>query len=148
MLASAMMPGLTAAVEGKNVVAILGGTNDLIRNAKGVDVASSVIALHEMAKKKMMDGGITIAITVPDMHNGCAERLIANTLIRNYATANKGSTLLYDMEDNWPLNKATAEYWSPDNLHFSLQGYERMGYEIYEILKMHFNRTNSHASHL
>ena len=136
-----------------NVVIILGGTNDLIRKVPGATFAADVIELHETAKRLMREQGTsnphTVAITVPSTHNPIyeEERRAANKIIRRYAADNADSTLLFDMEDIWPLVERTEEgqeedehaneNWSPDKTHFSTHGYEKMGFELYEILKLH-----------
>lgn len=131
---------------GTDVVIILGGTNDLIRHIPGTTIANDVIEMHEAAKQLMLDNGITrpvtIAITIPDTHGKAhdEQRRIANQLIKRYVSAHAERTLLFDMEDIWPIlsSPENAEMWSPDLMHFSIRGYDRMGYELYEIMKLHY----------
>ena len=126
-----------------NVVVILGGTNDLIRHVPGTTIGAGVVEIHEAAKRLMRERGQeghTVAITIPDTHEAHhdKERRVANKVIRHYASANAESTLLFDMEDIWPLDRdGFRDLWSPDGMHFSEIGYARMGYELYKMLKIH-----------
>lgn len=149
MLAAAMKARMESFFPSdKNIVIILAGTNDLLRRASGAAIGADVIELHETAKRLMRDGGTnrpyTVAITIPSTHTPSqeTERLAANRIIRRYVSESSGSTLLLDMEDMWPVSSAADIerfniFWSPDMTHFSVQGYERMGYELYEIIKYH-----------
>ncbi len=127
-----------------NVFIILGGTNDLMRGSTGAAVASVVISIHEFAKNAMAEARVspahTLAITIPyfkanDVEN--AHRLKANDLIRAYAVESGGSTWLLDMEQFWTPVSEFQEFWSPDSIHFSKKGYDKMGFELYEVIKRH-----------
>lgn len=127
-----------------NVVIILGGTNDLIRHVPGATIGAGIVEIHEAAKRLLRARGVddphTVAITIPDTHEARhdKERRVANKVIRHYVSANVASTLLFDMEDIWPRDReGFSDLWSKDGMHFSEVGYDRMGYELYEILKLH-----------
>ena len=146
MVVPAMMRHMEVSLrEDVNVVIILGGTNDLIRHVSGHEIGNGVVQLHESAKRLMREHSNgaaeihTIAITIPDPHNAKfeEERHIANSMIRDYASKSEGSTFLFDMESIWPVpgSDENESRWSPDKTHFSALGYERMGYELYEVMK-------------
>ena len=127
-----------------NVFIILGGTNDLMRGTTGSAIAGVVISIHDFAKNAMSEARVspahTVAITIPyfetdNLRN--ANRLKANELIRKYAVESGGSTWLFDMEQFWTPVSEFQEYWSPDSIHFSKRGYDKMGFEIYEVIKRH-----------
>lgn len=133
-----------------NVVIILGGTNDIIRHVPGGVIGLGVIEIHTEALRLMRQNGVdkphTIAITIPDMHADQQEkeeeRLIANKIIRKYAADNPSTALLYDMERLWTGTR-DGDQWSPDGVHFSSLGYEAMGYQLYELMKLHLMSKNS-----
>jgi lysophospholipase L1-like esterase len=132
-----------------NVIIILGGTNDIVRHLPGAAVGAGVVGIHEEAKRLMRAHGVekphTVAVTIPNTHqiSSDEERSIANKAIRRYVEENPSSTLLFEMEDIWPVSSRTKgeDYeamWSPPitgQLHFSLAGYEAMGHGLYEIME-------------
>lgn len=129
-----------------NIIIILGGTNDCLYGFNASRVASAINGLHSDAKfllkSAKMSPSFTIAVTMPfygirmpDVRDNC--RLETNKLIRDYSLSSHGSTWLFDMENFSFPQENYPEMWSPDKLHLSGKGYEKMGFELFEIIKLH-----------
>ena len=127
-----------------NIVIILAGTNDCIRNVNSKTIAETVIGIHEEAKRRMKAAQIspahTIAVTIPAFEGASDSRIEINHLIRQYAVQHSRETWVYEMENfSVPVEKY-RDMWSPDNLHLTVKGYDKMGFELYEVIKRHFGR--------
>lgn len=130
-----------------NIVIVLAGTNDcILRKENSRDIADTIIKIHDDVKRRMksvrLSPAHTIAVTIPMFDGAGNDRIEINRLIREYVVQHSHETWLYEMENFSIPAVKYRDLWSPDYLHFTAKGYDKMGFELYEVIKRHFGRTD------
>jgi len=123
-----------------SVVVILGGTNDLPYG--DVDnIFSNVQKLHSMVHDS---SSISTLVTIPPLKQSpkflAERRLMLNKKLREYAKQNIEKIVLADLALSPELNpeimsKDEQDKVFDDNIHFTPEGYDRMGAFIYNAIK-------------
>ena len=117
-------------------------TKNLVSN-KFDKIYRDILQLHELCHKKGITTGV---VTLPDIkfeekpiysvHAGQRKKINEN--LRRFAEKNIGRTVFIDLASHIPYINKNAEfrkkYWC-DGLHFTEQGYDKMGMFIYSKLK-------------
>lgn len=143
--------------ESFRLVIILGGTNDM--NDKSTDhIMSNIIRLHSIALNASSSvlyttpshthshthahfPILTIALTIPQMlpwggKETDNKRLIVNKGIRQLTQTCQPHITLLDIESLFDQNdQNNIRYWSPDLVHFSTEGYDKIGELVYDTIK-------------
>lgn len=143
--------------ESFRLVIILGGTNDM--NSISADhITKNIVKLHSIAlnaSSSMLSTApththshththfpiLTIAMTIPQMlpwggKETDNKRLIVNTGIRQLTQACQPHITLLDIESLFDQSDPNnLRFWSPDKVHFSLLGYDKIGELIYDTVK-------------
>lgn len=135
---------------------ILGGTNDL-RFPDINSTVENIITLHAIALKSALylhKATYTIAMTLPQFKILSAssaqmppqtfsffrtfdkKRLEINNQIRKFVSRCHERVGLLDLENVFDQREeSNAMYWSPEMIHFSIAGYDRIGEMLYEIIQ-------------
>ena len=141
--------------ESFRLVIILGGTNDMT-SLSADHITQNIIKLHSIAlnaSSSMLSTIsshththahfpiLTIALTIPQLIKwGGKEvdnkRLEVNTGIRKLAATCQPHITLLDFESLFDQNdQNNNKFWSPDLVHFSEKGYDKIGELIYDTIK-------------
>jgi len=139
-----------------SLVVILAGTNDFIRHNFSADppeghhvghLLKYVTNLHDFVRSFATTKNqtiITMAVTIPQYRavkdvQADPVRHLVNQGIRNYTTLHRNSVALLDIESLFNQNNtANDKYWSPDFVHFSIEGYDMIGDMVYDVMKQYF----------
>ena len=117
-------------------------TNNLVSNMFD-KIYRDILQLHEMCHKKGITTGV---VTLPDIKFEeepiysihASQRKRINENLRKFSEKNMGRTVFIDLASHIPYLDKNAEfrkkYWC-DGLHFTEQGYDKMGMFIYSRLK-------------
>ena len=116
---------------------ILGGTNDLGRHSSTEHILSNIIELHRLALSTVIGPHSainTIPVTIPSIRWPVNEtsRVEINKAIRLFNNFCLNSRVI-DLSDLW-TNASDSMYWSPDFVHFSEKGYDKIGEKIFDTL--------------
>jgi lysophospholipase L1-like esterase len=138
------------------VVSILGGTNDLLVPPYNPKVVSNLLSLHHKAQGSVAGRKFymyTIAMTIPPIgypHINETYRHEINRKLRIYAARCSDHVVLVDLENvfthstywnginNIVSNRNNTRddiYWTSDNLHFTIKGYDAVGEMIFNAIK-------------
>jgi len=108
-------------------VVLLGGTNDLGRRTAD-EIYQNLVAMHGEARQTKAKVAL---MTIPGSKTRptCDEvdRLDVNRRLKAFAAANQDTTLLIDVASALPPDAAHATFWSEDNVHFTAEGYRKLG---------------------
>lgn len=136
-----------------DLVIILGGTNDLGEMYSLGDERAVFDAIQELHLTSLASGAKTMLLTIPETdyiyenmgkdgtsyvkQQGEEGRLLINEMLRQFAEKTTGVTLC-DFDKEHPHTSLSKEdkvkYWD-DGLHFTPEGYDRMGEIIFEHMK-------------
>ncbi|XP_031561161.1 uncharacterized protein LOC116297137 [Actinia tenebrosa] len=135
-----------------NLIIILGGTNDLGDFNPGEEKAlfKEIVSLHDIAHEH---GAKTLLLTIPESdyifkdmgangtsyikEDGEKGRILINGMLRDFAKENDDVTLCDLDQEHRHTNLKEEEkvkYWD-DGLHYTPEGYDRMGEIIFEKIK-------------
>jgi lysophospholipase L1-like esterase len=135
-----------------DLIVILGGTNDLIDFTPGgeKDLFDEIVSLHRTAHEH---GAKTLLLTIPESdfiykdmgkngtsyikEEGEQGRILINEMLRDFARE-CDDIVLCDLDEKHRHTTLSEEdkvkYWD-DGLHYSPEGYDRMGEIIFEKIK-------------
>jgi lysophospholipase L1-like esterase len=124
-----------------SLIIILGGTNDL-GTLPSDSIYENIQKIHLLALKSSLltERPIyTIAVTIPQLtwggENSNLKRLNVNENIRKLVKRCNKYIFLFDMESLFDQkNEAYKIYWSPDQVHFSPLGYDKIGELLYDLI--------------
>lgn len=132
------------------LVIILGGTNDLGHRHRTEKILEEIKILHKVSQRYEKENDIdndkdpnaikkvyTIAITIPQLNWDIQQesRIKVNAGIREFVKENNETTFLLDFENLFDQKvSSNLKYWSSDTVHFSSEGYDKIGEIIYEML--------------
>eukprot|EP00602_Paraphysomonas_sp_CaronLab_P005208 CAMPEP_0185037736 /NCGR_PEP_ID=MMETSP1103-20130426/32542_1 /TAXON_ID=36769 /ORGANISM="Paraphysomonas bandaiensis, Strain Caron Lab Isolate" /LENGTH=131 /DNA_ID=CAMNT_0027575849 /DNA_START=301 /DNA_END=693 /DNA_ORIENTATION=+ len=101
-----------------NVIIILGGTNDILRDTAANITLANIINLHELAKQWIKSRNYTIAhtiaVTIPEIENGRNDktRYEINNGLREYARSTNGFTVIMELEGMYKQSlPQNSIYW-------------------------------------
>mmetsp|Transcript_112110 Transcript_112110/g.327963 ORF Transcript_112110/g.327963 Transcript_112110/m.327963 type:complete len:249 (-) Transcript_112110:82-828(-) len=115
----------------RDVVLILGGTNDL-PSLSAERIVDNLLELHRMVHRA---GAVSGVLTVPDVRVGMElerqpfkeKQQFVNEKLRAFAEQSGGCSFLVDVAAALPQDSAHAELWEPDGVHMSERGYHALG---------------------
>ena len=128
-------------------VVVLGGTNDISRSLRHysdpVDPKMLFEALRGLHLTCHEHGSKTMAVTIParqcEVRAECSEakemREQVNTWLRQFAGSSGDQVVLVDLAREMDFPKF-RRYWG-DEVHFTREGYDKMGDMIFETLQRH-----------
>mmetsp|Transcript_10573 Transcript_10573/g.12112 ORF Transcript_10573/g.12112 Transcript_10573/m.12112 type:complete len:236 (-) Transcript_10573:56-763(-) len=132
LLNSSPLPSLLDDVHSKigalDVVIILAGSNDLAYGTDSQEIFDTITGIHDIAHSK---GCKTIALSIPPsgwQKQSDSARSLANSVnskLENWSKENELQTMFVQ----FPITEfdASSGFWCSDGLHFSPDGYKKIG---------------------
>eukprot|EP00547_Thalassionema_nitzschioides_P000453 CAMPEP_0194204968 /NCGR_PEP_ID=MMETSP0156-20130528/4349_1 /TAXON_ID=33649 /ORGANISM="Thalassionema nitzschioides, Strain L26-B" /LENGTH=207 /DNA_ID=CAMNT_0038931115 /DNA_START=165 /DNA_END=788 /DNA_ORIENTATION=- len=117
-----------------DLVIILAGTNDLAYGTDCQIILNSITGMHDIVHAK---GGKTIALSIPPsgwQAKSNSARSLANSVndkLESWAKENDKTTFTPFPIQEFDRNSG---FWSPDGLHFSPDGYQKIGESLTPIV--------------
>jgi len=127
---------------GYDWVVILVGTNDLGFNKRQEDILGNIIKTHLIAHEA---GARTIACSIPETKRKedivkCEKRNWINCGLKKWCDSVENS-IWCDVFNLLPYHRLSEEdrrkYWAHDGLHFTQEGYAKLGTIIFECFRNH-----------
>jgi len=123
-----------------SVVVILAGTNDLGSRHSAKQVLEDVLTLHEYAKKHKKNSDstqtFTIALSMPQLRWSInqEDRIEVNRGLKDYVQ-NTNSSFFISLEEPFDQKQPeNVKFWSTDMVHFSIEGYDKIGELVFDVL--------------
>jgi lysophospholipase L1-like esterase len=120
-----------------SLVILLAGTNDLGHGSPSHDIVEYIVQLHETALDNSVPA--TLAIGIPPSaytsHNSQAKAVVdrVNANLQSYSEAQQPRRVHFVP---FPFEyQRNGDDWSPDGLHLSPKGYQRLGESLVDVVK-------------
>jgi len=124
-----------------SVVVILAGTNDIGSRHSPKQVLEDVLTLHEYAKKHKKNSDstqtFTIALSMPQLRWSInqEDRVEVNRGLKDYVQRMTKTSFFISLEEPFDQKQPeNVKFWSTDMVHFSKEGYDKIGELVFDIL--------------
>jgi lysophospholipase L1-like esterase len=142
------LPDVLSLNPGFKVVIILAGTNDLWGLKNEFISMNNIKKLHRIALTgNITEPVYTVAITIPEIkeYTNTHHRLMLNEGIKSFSHRCSQRIALLDFESafNQSVPGNIEKYWSPDEIHLSPHGYDKVGEMLHNVMTTFPNSTEA-----